>query len=75
MAYPYLDLVLNPIYGTTTAADATVERATGMCWTARWHAWQAATTPAPRHAYAVFGVEHAWGPVRHEGTDPTAELY
>ena len=55
--YEYLDLVLNPLYGTVAVADPMTKRAAGAAWRAPVQVWQAQPVATPRRPYAVFLAE------------------
>ncbi|HEU4589178.1 MAG TPA: S8 family serine peptidase [Gemmatimonadales bacterium] len=57
VSYEYLDLVLNPKYGTAATPDVVTKREAGATWTTPARVWQAAPVPAPRQPYAVFLAE------------------
>ena len=53
--FEYLDIVLNPLYGTVAAADSPEERGVGDQWTAKAHTWVTEATHAPgREPFAVL---------------------
>ena len=66
VAYDYLDVVLNPAYGTVAAIDLPQERAAGARWTTTAHAWAASAAHAPgREPYLAVLVEGRAGEERY----------
>jgi hypothetical protein len=52
--YNYLDVVLNPAFGTFAAADAPADRERGASWNVQWNRWLAASLPEGRMPYAAL---------------------
>ncbi len=73
--YDYLDLVLNPMFGSVGVADAMTERAVDTTWHAQASVWQATPVSAPRAPYAVFGLtNHAVEDADNTAVPPAERL-
>jgi hypothetical protein len=52
--FAYLDVVLNPTFGTATTSDVARERKPGEEWRAQAHAWLAGALPEGREPYPAL---------------------
>jgi hypothetical protein len=58
ISFDYIDLVLNPRFGTLSSTDFPSQRTSGATWDVKANVWRADDVGSGRRTFAVVGISH-----------------